>query len=249
VVKAWADLDEGQLVFYDPECTLASINHPQIDWNAIHKQWSGHHFDWWTNLLDLTGGTIKTIQGTQGNPGTGDTTWDGSRTPPAGNAGLGIYSFQVAHQHKTGTHPNCAQLGECGPQSDKPGSLAIEDLQTDDEEFSFGEAGEFVRLELTYRLTRLASVCRVTLYAVNAGGRAENHATNPFHNLGAQNLPRSAGTHVQTLTWNVDPRLYCRFWVVIEAKENASVARLYNRDRKPKWAVPKGFPLVFRPIA
>jgi hypothetical protein len=77
VVKAWADLDQGQLVFYDPECTLASINHPQIDWNAIHKQWSGHHFDWWTNLLDLTGGTIRTIQGTQANPGTGDATWDG----------------------------------------------------------------------------------------------------------------------------------------------------------------------------
>jgi hypothetical protein len=62
VVKAWADLDQGQLVFYDPECTLASINHPQIDWNAIHKQWSGHHFDWWTNLLDLSGGTIRTIR-------------------------------------------------------------------------------------------------------------------------------------------------------------------------------------------
>jgi len=190
---------------------------------------------------------MKALQGLQQNPGSGDTTWDGSRTPPAGNAGLGIYSFQVTHTHAYGTHPGCSIYGECGPQSDKPGALTIEDVSYEDLEFEI--QGLFIGLRLSYSLTRLASVCRVTLYGVDAGKRDEDHSADPFENLGTKALPRGAGPHTQLLTWYRDPRPYYWYWVVIEAKENASVARLYNRDRQPKWAVPKGFGEVFRPVA
>jgi hypothetical protein len=154
----------------------------------------------------------------------------------------------VAHQHKTGTHPNCAQLGECGPQSDKPGSLAIEDVSVENREYNV--TPDYIEMDVLYRLTRLAGKCRVTLYGVNWGGRERDHGTNPFENLGTKDLPRGAGLHeARDLRWEANPTAYFRLWVVVETKENASVARLYNRDRKPKWAVPRGVAFSDLPLA
>jgi PKD repeat protein len=252
VVKANADLDGGQLIFYDPECTDASLSQPKIEWDAIHRQWPtglpNQHFDWTTNILDLGGGTMKALQGLQQNPGSGDTTWDGSRTPPAGNAGLGIYSFQVTHTHAYGTHPGCSIYGECGPQSDKPGALTIDQVDVPTGTVQFDVRTATLEFDLTYQLNRIAGDCNVTLFAVDAVARAANPGGNPFQSLGTRALSIAAGPHTKHLEWTLPVPIPCWYWVVVQGRESTADGGA-QRDRLAKPAIPKGRFLSFKPDA